>query len=52
MLSQYFIMGRIWLQHVKLLIITGDMKVQGNSKAVENIECLKYAACEFGKVRC
>ena len=41
--------GHIGLQHIQWLIITGRLKVRGNSKAVANCERPKYATCEFGK---
>ena len=42
-------MGNIEFQHVKILIRTGRLKVQGNSKAVENSKSTKCDACDIGK---
>ena len=45
----HFRLGHIGIQHVQWLIRTGILKVQENSKAVDNCERPKCAACEFGK---
>ena len=45
----YCRLENIGLQHVQWLIITGRLKIQGNSKAVENCERHKCASCEFEK---
>ena len=42
-------LGNIGFQHVQWLTRTGRLKVQRNSKAVDNYERLKCAACESGK---
>ena len=47
-----FRLGNIGFQHVQWLILTGRLKVQGNSKAVANRESPKCDACEFGKGHC
>ena len=49
LLRWHFRLGNIGFQHVKWLIRTGRLKVQGNPKAVVNCERPKYSACEFGK---
>ena len=52
LLQWNFILGHIGFQHVQWLIRTGQMKVQGNSKAVDNCEKPKCSACEFGNFHC
>ena len=49
LLRWHFRLGHIGSQHVQWLIRTGRLKVQENSKAVDNCERPKWAACEFGK---
>ena len=47
----HFRLGHIGFQHVKWLICTGSLKVQGNFNAVDSYERPKCASCEFGKGR-
>ena len=49
LLRWHFRLGHIGFQQVQLLIRTGRLKVQVNSKAVSNCERSKCAACEFVK---
>ena len=48
LLRCHFRLGHIGFQHVKWLICTGHLKVQGNPKEVANFERPKCASCEFG----
>ena len=51
LLQWHYRLGNIGFQHVQWLILTWNLKVQVNSKAVSNCERPKCAACEFGMVR-
>ena len=48
----HFRIIHIGFQHAQWLILTGHLKVQGNSKAVANCERPRFAACEFVKCYC
>ena len=50
LLQWNFILGHIGFQHVKWLIRTGSLKVQGDSKAVTNYERPKCDACKSERV--
>ena len=50
LLCWYFRLGHIGFQHVQWLILTGRLKVKGNTKSVANCESTKCDSCEFGKV--
>ena len=45
-------LGHIGFQHVQWLIYTGHLKLRVNSKAVDNYERPKCAACESLKGNC
>ena len=49
MIQWHFILVHIGFQHVKWLIRTGFLKVQGNYKAGDNCESPKCDSYEFGK---
>ena len=52
LLRWHFKLKHIGLQHVQWFIHTGSLKVQVNSKALDNRESYNCDACEFGNVRC
>ena len=51
-LQYYFRLGHIGFQHVQSLFRTGRLKLQENSKAMDDGERPKCAACEFVKCHC
>ena len=51
LLRCHFRLVHIWLQHVQWLILTGSLKVQGNSNSMVKCKRTKCAAREFGKGR-
>ena len=51
LLRCHFRLGHIGFQRVQWLICKGRLKLQVNSKAVDNFERTKFSACGFGKVQ-